>query len=422
MRRLSAGIFLLLVALGCSRQEAGQTASNVADSARSAAQNIREQFTGEGPTGPRVTREEIERERFNANWQKLRSFQAAQRRREAVAARRQQAQTRLTFVQETQFSEKLDQASLQTIETAPIHVPIRGDVAGPSVLRIQVLLDRVMFSPGVIDGRWGKNTAIAVYWFQRENGLETTGEVDEATFREILARGNDASPVVDYTLTAEDVAGPFTKIPDDVYEQEKLECLCYESLAEKLAEKFHTTPELNALLNPGVDLNNAQAGQRIRALNVRPPSGEGNPPDLSKLIVSVEGNYLHGVDASGLTLFHAPTTVGSKYDPSPSESVKIVGIARNPHFHYQPKLFHEVPDTDPEANLQPGPNSPVGVVWMALSKPHYGMHGTSDPDSIGYASSHGCVRLTNWDAHDVSYRVQTGTVVEFVDARGGRSD
>lgn len=401
---------LLAGTVSCSREEV----RNTADRTRDAVQN---QFRGEGPIGPRLSREEIERQRFNVEWQRLRSFQAA--RRAADAARRKLTErVQLRFIQDPSFAEKLDAASLQSIDAAPIRVPIQGQVSGPSVLRAQVLLDRLGYSPGVIDGRWGKNTAIAIYWFQRENGLETTGTIDEPTFRSLANAGDYAPAIQEYALTADDVDGPFVTISEDVYEQEKLKCLCYESLGEMLAEKSHASMELLTLLNSGVDLQNAQAGQRLRVLNVRPPQSQGAMVDLQRLIVSVEGNYFHGVDANGRVLFHAPTTVGSKYDPSPDETLKIVGIAHDPHFHYQPTLFHEVPDTDPEANLQPGPNSPVGVVWMALNKPHFGIHGTGDPDSIGYASSHGCIRLTNWDANDVSWRVREGTVVEFVDTRG----
>lgn len=403
-------------ALSCSREAVRDTADRTGEAMQRTAENIQNQFPGEGPIGPRMSREEIERQRFNLEWQRLRSFQAA--RRAAAARQRLTERVQLRFVQDPTFAEKLDAASLQALETAPIRVPIKGEVGGPSVLRAQVLLDRVGYSPGVIDGQWGKNTAIAAYWFQRENGLETTGTIDESTYR-YLANAADYPPTIrEYALTADDMDGPFLTIPEDVYDQAKLDCLCYESLPELLAERFHTTIELLELLNPGIDWQQARAGQRLRALNVRPPQGQGAMVDLQRLIVSVEGNYLHGIDTSGQVRFHAPTTVGSKYDPSPDDTLKVVGIARNPHFHYQPKLFHEVPDTDPEAHLQPGPNSPVGVVWMALSKPHYGMHGTADPDSIGYASSHGCIRLTNWDANDVSWRVREGTVVEFVDTRG----
>jgi lipoprotein-anchoring transpeptidase ErfK/SrfK len=165
-----------------------------------------------------------------------------------------------------------------------------------------------------------------------------------------------------------------------------------------------------------VNFGTLQVGDTIQVPNVREPLPSPQP-DFARVVVSLSGNSFNAFDAQGRLLFHAPTTVGSKYDPSPNETVTVVKITPDPYFHYQPKLFHEVPDDEPEATLKPGPNSPVGVVWVALSKPHFGIHGTSDPESIGYASSHGCIRLTNWDAGEVSLRMREGVAVEFVDTR-----
>jgi lipoprotein-anchoring transpeptidase ErfK/SrfK len=165
-----------------------------------------------------------------------------------------------------------------------------------------------------------------------------------------------------------------------------------------------------------VKLSSVGEGQSLNVPNVRPPVTADNP-DIARVVVSIAGNTFNAYDAAGNLIFHAPTTLGSKYDPSPQETTTVKKVVHDPHFHYQPKLFHEVPDSDPEANLNPGPNSPVGVVWIALTKPHFGIHGTGDPDSIGYASSHGCVRLTNWDAAEVGHRIREGVAVEFVDTR-----
>jgi lipoprotein-anchoring transpeptidase ErfK/SrfK len=288
------------------------------------------------------------------------------------------------------------------------------------VLKTQVYLDRNDFSVGALDGRWGKNSAIAVWWYQRSHNLEATGDVDEATYR-LLAQGAGGVPaLVQHPLSDDDVKGPFVTIPDDVYEKEKLSCLCYETVKEKLAEEFHTTQDFLEQLNPNVEFSSLKAGDAIVVPNVREPLTTDRN-DIAKVVVSIAGNTFNAFDAQGNLIFHAPTTLGSKYDPSPNETTKVVSVTRNPHFHYQPTLFHEVPDTDPEAHLQPGPNSPVGVVWMALSKPHFGIHGTSDPESIGYASSHGCVRLANWDALEVSHRISQGVEVSFVDTRKASS-
>jgi hypothetical protein len=163
-----------------------------------------------------------------------------------------------------------------------------------------------------------------------------------------------------------------------------------------------------------VKINELNEGSKINVPNVRAAVTQ-DQPDIAKIVISIAGNSYNAFDANDNVIFHAPTTLGSTYDPSPDEMLHVVSITPMPHFHYDPTLYHEVPDSAPDAHMNPGPNSPVGVVWMALSKEHYGMHGTPDPDSIGYASSHGCVRLTNWDAQEVSHRIRQGVPVSFVD-------
>jgi len=170
------------------------------------------------------------------------------------------------------------------------------------------------------------------------------------------------------------------------------------------------------VLNPDVKFSDLAAGTTINVPNVR-PAVKTDQPDLAKIVISLRGNSYNAYDAAGNLVFHAPTTVGSTYDPSPKEDLHVIEVVHNPHFHYDPTLYHEVDDSNPDAHMNPGPNSPVGVVWMALSKEHYGMHGTGDPEAIGYASSHGCVRLTNWDAEEVSHRITKGVPVSFVDTK-----
>lgn len=413
-RVLTAAV--LIAAMACSKQEVAEKKDAAAENAKAAVDKVQDAFGASTPTGAGPTPEEIERERRSQEWRNLQSFRAAQARQAAAQAPAASGPA-LTFVSDPKFGEKLSSADPSTFETLPIRVPIKGDVNGPSVLKAQILLDRANYSVGPIDGRWGKNSEIAVYWFQQQNGIEPTGDVDEPTFRTLVRAAGGATALVQHQLTADDVQGPFVRIPDDVYEQAKLDCMCYESVAEKLAERFHTTVETLELLNPDVRLGELQAGQSILAPNVRAAAAENAPKNIARIAISIKGNYFHGHDASDNIVFHGPTTLGSKFDPSPSETLKTVKTAFDPHFKYQPKLFAEVPDDEPEADLQPGPNSPVGRVWIALSKPHYGIHGTSTPDTIGYASSHGCVRLTNWDAIDVARRTADGTRVDFVDTR-----
>lgn len=409
---------LMLTAAACTREQAHEAKETAKQTVHTVAEKVR---GFEVPLGAKEDPAEREKQRFDERWRQLQSFRAAEAARQAAqsAALPKLPQPPPTFRIVTGVKESLKGLQPAAVNDAPVSLPIRDDVSGPSVIKTQVYLDRIHFSVGPIDGRWGRNSAIAVWWYQRARGLETTGVVDEKTFRMLAGEAGYAPAVTRYTLTADDVKGPFTQVPEDVYEKAKLDCLCYESLQEKLSEKFHVTADFLDVLNPGVKFADLHAGDAIFALNVRPPL-EQDTNDLAKVVVSIAGNTFNGYDANGNLIFHSPTTLGSKYDPSPDETLKVVDIARDPHFHYQPTLFHEVPDSDPEAMLNPGPNSPVGVVWIALSRAHYGIHGTSDPDSIGYASSHGCVRLTNWDAGEVSHRVRKETPVEFVDTRSSQ--
>jgi lipoprotein-anchoring transpeptidase ErfK/SrfK len=411
MNRIAWTLIVVLAAVGCQQETVTQTTAPAPDTAAEARGRVEYAV----PIGQRPTREQLEKERFDAAWRRLQSFQEQQ----AAQARQAQAaagEVNIKFAQVPKLTETLQGLNAAALDTLPVQVPIKGDVSGPSVLRAQVFLNRVNYSPGIIDGRWGKNSEIAVYWFQRHQGLQATGEIDEATFR-ALAGAAQGQALVQHTLTADDVKGPFKTIPEDVYDQEKLDCLCYESVGEKLSERFHTTIEFLELLNPGTDIRGLTEGQQIFVPNVRPPA-QGTATQVARVVVSVQGNYLHALDGTGKVVMHAPTTVGSEYDPSPTEEAKIVNVTFDPWFHYQPTLFHEVPDDEPEAHLPPGPNSPVGVVWIALSKKHFGIHGTSDPDSIGYASSHGCIRLANWDAAELGRMVKKDVVVDFVDTRG----
>ena len=312
---------------------------------------------------------------------------------------------------DTAASERYEEITPSAANAAP-RFPFDAE-AGPTVLYTQVMLDRAGFSPGVIDGYWGRNTSAALYWFQDAVGLPTTGEIDRTTLARLAERAGEGSVVGRYEVSSDDLDGPFVSIPSGMYDRAELDCLCYTSPRELLAERFHTTPELLAQLNPGVDLARLAAGTMLAVPNVGAAPGPAAGRTIDRIIVSKDGGYTHAVDPSGEIVHHFPTTVGSEYDPSPSGEWKVTKIAMDPPFHYQPDLFHEVPDWKPDATLPPGPNSPVGLVWMQLSKPHYGIHGTSEPSTIGYVSSHGCIRLTNWDAMLLAQRVEEGTRVEF---------
>jgi lipoprotein-anchoring transpeptidase ErfK/SrfK len=406
----------LIVALGCSKQEVKEAGQRAQDATTRAVDKAADAIDIAVPLGQRDDPAARERERLDEQWRQLESLREAK----AAAA---QAQTPPAPPIQIAFApngkESFKGLDANAINSAPVVVPLKGDVAGPSVLKTQVFLDRAGFSVGALDGRWGRNSAIALFWFQKSRGVDAAdpGALDEPTYRALAANaGANQAALVQQTLTDEDVKGPFVTIPEDVYDKAKLDCLCYESLKEKLAERFHTTVEFLDLLNPDADFSALHAGDQLWVPNVRAALTQ-DQPDIARVVISIRGNTFNAFDAAGNLVFHSPTTLGSKYDPSPRETVEVKKITVDPWFHYQPTLFHEVPDSDAEAHLPAGPNSPVGVVWIALSKPHFGIHGTSDPDSIGYASSHGCVRLTNWDARDVAHRLKPGVVVEFVDTR-----
>ena len=368
------------------------------------------------PSGkPEDARSRVQ-QRFNLAWRQLQSFRVQQ----AAQRTAQQPGTEPAPPQPLQFvtgkKESFKHLDINAINSAPVNIPITGEEKGPSVLKAQVYLDRVHFSVGAIDGGWGKNSSIAVWQWQRSHGIEPSGDVDEPTFRSIAAAGGYVQPLVQYHITDDDTKGPFVHLPDSVYDKQKLSCMCYESLREELGEKFHVDRDFLSELNPDVKFSELHAGDTIVVPNVRPPV-EGDAHDIAKIAVSIAGNSFAAFDATDHLIFHAPTTVGSTYDPSPDETLHIIKIIDHPHFHYDPTLYHEVPDSMPDAHLSPGPNSPVGVVWIALSKNHYGIHGNDEPEAIGYASSHGCVRLTNWDAYEVEHRASQGTLVAFVDTK-----
>ena len=288
----------------------------------------------------------------------------------------------------------------------PIAPDLRHDRTGfVGLLRAQVLLDRSWMSPGEVDGRNGTNTVRAIGGFQRVAGLPVTGVLDGETWAALEARG---PALVEYTLTEADVKGPFRPMPGSMYGKSKLPALSYSSIGEALGEKFHIRPGALQQLNPGKDF--AVAGTRIMVPNV---GDIPRLPQATRIVVSEAAKLLMLINPDGKVYAQFPVTTGSERDPLPIGEWELRSVAKDPHYNYNPKLFKGA-KPGPLATLPPGPNSPVGVMWMGLSKPHYGIHGTPEPGSISKTHSNGCIRMTNWSVLQVSNAVSRGTPVTLI--------
>ncbi|RYY25138.1 MAG: murein L,D-transpeptidase [Sphingomonadales bacterium] len=298
-----------------------------------------------------------------------------------------------------------------------------------TVLHAQVILDHLGFSPGILDGREGQSLTAALKGFQTSRGMKTSGKLDAATLSALYPY-RDRRPVKKLTLDAAALRGPYVNpTPKDPEDQAKLGSLAYTRPLEKLAEMFHTTPEVLVELNPGgapigvgstfifpnavpvsrdypADLRDDWK-QTLNDLNV-----DANQPKGDKIVVDKSESVLKVYDGEKLVAQFS-ATMGSQYDPLPIGTWKINGADYNPKFHYNPDLFWDAKAGDEKAMLPPGPNGPVGVVWLDLSKEHYGIHGTPEPQNIGRTQSHGCIRLTNWDAARLSLMIKPGTPAVF---------
>jgi lipoprotein-anchoring transpeptidase ErfK/SrfK len=272
----------------------------------------------------------------------------------------------------------------------------------------QVLLSRARFSPGVIDGERGANTARAVMAFQAARSLDVSGELDQTTWEKLAE--TSAGPILrSYLITALDAKGPFVEqIPAQLEEQAKLKKLGYTGLREALAERFHMSEGLLDALNPGTVLG---AGVTIVVANIASP----NLPAAERVEVRKGEKLVRVFGAGGALLAAFPASIGSPEKPAPTGSVTIRKVARGPSYTYKPQYAFAGVMAEKPFRIAGGPNNPAGTVWIDFGRDGLGIHGTPDPENIGKTASQGCVRLTNWDAEALAGAVKKGTVVDFID-------
>lgn len=303
----------------------------------------------------------------------------------------------------------MDAAAINSAE--PSKKTLSRDKPTPAGVRLQVLLDRAHFSPGEIDGKFGENAKKALRAYEEAQHLPISDDVIPEVWQKLAT---DNRPVTtNYAIEQKDVAGPFLhRLPTKMEDMKHIPKLAYTSPREGLAERFHMSEELLVALNPHQHFN--RAGDSIVAIDT---AGDPNPAKAGRVEVDKVGQTVRLFDKSNALIGFYPATVGSEEKPSPSGTLKVTEIDQNPTYHYNPKYHFKGVHSRKTFTIRPGPNNPVGVVWINLSGEGYGIHGTPAPGKVSKAQSHGCVRLTNWDAERVAARVSKGTLVAFVDDR-----
>lgn len=278
----------------------------------------------------------------------------------------------------------------------------------PVYARAHVMLNNTHASPGAIDGSNGKNTLKAIASFQQMNGLTPTGELTKETWDALVAKQTKPA-YVEYTITEADLKGPYAEsIPSDYALQAKMKGLYYTRVTEMLGEKFHMDENFLKKINPTATFK--KAGEKIIVANVR----NDLPEDIHLIVAHKGARQLYLFNSRNQMIASFPATIGSTDTPSPTGTYKVVGVAKNPWYSYSPSNFVQGNNLKP-LSLPPGPNAPVGNIWIGLSKKSFGIHGTPSPSLISKTASHGCIRLTNWDANDLGNKVRSGVTVKFLE-------
>ncbi len=279
----------------------------------------------------------------------------------------------------------------------------------PVYARTHVMLNNSHASPGAIDGSSGMNTLKAIASFQQMNGLKPTGELTKETWDTLVSQQGSKPAFIEYTITEADIKGPYAaSIPHDYALQSKMKGLYYTRTTEMFGEKFHMDEEFLKKLNPKATFK--KVGEKILVTNIR-----NDLPENIHLIVAHKGaKQLYLFNAQNQMVGSFPATIGSTDTPSPTGTYKVTGVAPNPWYSYSPSNFVQGKNLKP-LSLPPGPNAPVGNIWIGLSKKSFGIHGTPNPSMISKSASHGCIRLTNWDANDLGRKVKSGVTVKFLE-------
>lgn len=273
---------------------------------------------------------------------------------------------------------------------------------GP-IAQVQATLDWLGLSPGIIDGVFGPQTASAVISFQSVRGLQVTGQLDPDTTA--LLQKADGPRLVSYALQVSDFQG-LAPVPEDWLARSRMKRLDHSTMLERLAERSHVTETLLTKMNPEVNWNALAPGQVIRLFDF---SGS-RVARAERIEVSLDARTVTAIGPDNQLIARFPCSIAAKVDKRPTGSFQVTTVAWDPSYTFDPAVY-------PEAGLRkklpipPGPNNPVGTVWIGLSKPGYGIHGTPDPEDVGRTGSHGCFRLTNWDVEKLARMVKPGITV-----------